>query len=198
LEDAMGNVSRYLALLFVVTVTIAVSFAQAQDVAAVPTADRVAELEARIARLEELVAHLQATSAPANSPVPAAMSLDEAVRIFNAQAQADQVGKDQPPLTVDEVVGAIRWFDRNEAPVTDAEFTAFRNIAETKQLPRGTEFEVISDFIPGDGFRYTRWSVRIRMPRTAAPGGSFAYSLRERTIRAEPETGEERKARLFP
>jgi hypothetical protein len=194
----MGNVSRYLALLFVVTVTIAVSFAQAQDVAAVPTADRVAELEARIARLEELVAHLQATSAPANSPVPAAMSLDEAVRIFNAQAQADQVGKDQPPLTVDEVVVAIRWFDRNEAPVTDAEFTAFRNIAETKQLPRGTEFEVISDFIPGDGFSYTRWSVRIRMPRTAAPGGSFAYSLRERTIRAEPETGEERKASLFP
>jgi hypothetical protein len=194
----MGNVSRYLALLFVVTVTIAVSFAQAQDVAAVPTADRVAELEARIARLEELVAHMQAASAPVDSSVPAAKSLDETIRIFNAQAQADQVGKDQPPLTVDEVVGAIRWFNRNEAPVTDAEFAAFRKIAETKQLPRGTEFEVISDFIPGDGFRYTRWSVRIRMPRTAAPGGSFAYSLRERTIRAEPETGEERKARLFP
>jgi hypothetical protein len=194
----MGNVSRYLALLVIVTVAFAVSFAQAQDVAAAPAADRVAELEARIARLEELVAHMQAASAPANSPVPAAMSLDEAVRIFNAQAQADQVGKDQPPLTVDEVVGAIRWFNRNEAPVTDAEFAAFRKIAETKQLPRGTEFEVLGGFIPGDGFRYTRWSVRIRMPQITPPGGSFAYSLRERTIRAEPETGEERKASLFP
>jgi hypothetical protein len=194
----MKRQSRCVALFVVVSLAFASSRASAQEAAPAPTGDRVAELEARIARLEELVSQLQAAAAPTDSLVPPVMSLDEAVRIFNARAQADQVGKDQPPLTVDEVVGAIRWFNRNEAPVTDAEFAAFRQIAQTKQLPAGSEFEVLNGFIPGDGFRYTRWSVRIRMPRTAAPGGSFAYCLRERTIRAEPETKEERKASLFP
>lgn len=175
-------------------VALAAQSARAQEEAAIPpatapTADRMLELEARIAKLEQLVGALRAAPAPVESRVPPATTLDEAIRIFNHQAQSDQVGKDQPPLTTDEVVGAIRWFNREEAPVTDAEFAAFRQIADTQKLPPGTEFEVLTGFIPGDGFRYTRWSVRIRMPRTAKPGWTFAYSIRERTIRTEAVDG---------
>lgn len=126
------------------------------------------------------------------------MTLEEAIRIFNIEAHSNPVGKDQPPLTMDEVVGAIRWFNREEAPVTEVEFAAFRQIADTQKLPPGTEFEVLTGFIPGDGFRYTRWSVRIRMPRTAKIGGTFASSIRERTIRADAFDKEGPESNPFP
>jgi hypothetical protein len=150
------------------------------------SSDRVAELEKRIEELERLVRALVAAPQTNLANEAPAMTLTEAIRIFNLEAQSHPVGKDQPPLTVDEVVAGIRWYDREDAPVTDEEFAEFRKIADTRRFPAGTRFEVLDGFIPGDGYRYTRWSVRVLMPRTAKPGWTFAYSIRERTIKAEP------------
>ena len=96
----------------------------------------------------------------------------------------DPVGKDQPPLTEEEVVAAIRWWEhrRNEAPVTNAEFEAFQQIADTRSLPQGFAFEVLSNFEPGDGYEYVIWSVRIVMQRTSKPGWTFAFDIRERFV----------------
>ena len=74
--------------------------------------------------------------------------LDAAIRGFNEQHRDDPVGKDQPPLTEDEVIAAIHWSKRNEVNVTDAEFAAFQEIADKRLLPKGVEFEVLTGFRP--------------------------------------------------
>ena len=98
----------------------------------------------------------------------------------------DAVGKDQPPLTEDEVVAAIRWwkYRRDEAPITNAEFEAFQRIADTRSLPPECKFEVLSNFEPGDGYEYVIWSARTVMPRTTKPGWTFAFTIRERFVRS--------------
>ena len=110
--------------------------------------------------------------------------LAAAIRELNDAHQRDPVGKDQPPLTEEEVVAAIRWWKhrRNEAPVTNAEFEAFQQIADARALPPGFTFEVLPNFEPGDGYEYVIWSVRIVMQRTAKPGWTFAFDIRERFV----------------
>ena len=124
----------------------------------------------------------------AKAPKP----LADAIRAFNARVVDDRIGKDQPPLTMDEVLAAIRWwrFHRKDTPVEDSEFEDFQKIAETRILPAGAEFEVIRGFQPNDRIEFTAWSVRIRMPRGT---GSFAYRIRERMISWRPIGPEERK-----
>ena len=46
--------------------------------------------------------------------------LAEAIKKFNERAALDRIGREQPPLTEDEVVAAIRWLVlRKTAPGTD-------------------------------------------------------------------------------
>jgi len=138
-----------------------------------------------------------ARAVDAGSPPAGPTPLSAAIRAFNAEARQNEIGRDQPPLTEEEVVAAIRWWqlDRNEAPVTDEEFAAFRRIADTRELPPGAEFEVLTGFQPNDEFVFTRWSVRIVMPRTAAgkSGWTYAYVVRDRAIRSRRIGPEERK-----
>ena len=117
-------------------------------------------------------------------PLPTASRWLAAIREFNDAQRRNPVGKDQPPLTEEEVVAAIRWWEhrRNEAPLTNAEFAAFQQIADTRSLPQGCEFEVLCNFEPGDGYEYVIWSVRIVMQRTAKPGWTFAFDIRERFV----------------
>ena len=93
----------------------------------------------------------------------------------------------QKPLTEEEVVAAIRWWKtrRNDAPVPNGEFAQFQKIADTRALPQGAEFEVIPDFIYGDGTEHFIWSVRIRMPQQSKPGWTFAYEIRRQYVHSE-------------
>ncbi len=119
----------------------------------------------------------------ASEPSPAGfISLAEAIGNFNAKANENPIGKEQPPLTDKEVIAAIRWWDfhRKEAPVSDQEYRAFRDIAETHRLPQGAEFEVLTGFEPNDEVTFNAWSVRIRMARPN--GGTYAFLIRERMI----------------
>ncbi len=120
-------------------------------------------------------------------------SLAEAISTFNAKAKESPIGMAQTPLTEDEVVGAIRWWDfhREDSPVSDEEYRAFRNIAETHRLPRGAGFEVLTNFEPNDKVTFDAWSVRIRMPRPS--GGTYAFVIRERMLGSRLIGAEEHK-----
>jgi hypothetical protein len=48
--------------------------------------------------------------------------------------------------------------------------------------PANVEFEVLQEFVPGDGYEYVVWSVRILMERKAKPGWTYAFGIRERFI----------------
>ncbi len=113
-----------------------------------------------------------------------AIPLSAAIRQFNEAHMNDPVGKDQPPLTEQEVVAAVRWwkYRRNEAPVRNGDFLGFQRIADERSLPRGFEFEALSSFEPGDGYSYVNWSVRIVVQRSSKPGGTFAFDIREQFI----------------
>ena len=122
-------------------------------------------------------------SSSAFTPDPNATPLAAAIKAFNETYSSHPIGKDQPPLTEDEVVAAIRWWGtkRNDAPVTEAEFHEFQKIADTRMLPEKAEFELLTSFRPADQLEFDAWSVRIRMP---GGRGTYAYVIRDRWIRS--------------
>jgi hypothetical protein len=80
----------------------------------------------------------------------AAAPLAEAVDSFNLMAAKDPVGKEQPPLTEDEIVTAIQWWKSNREAMRVADganFQTFVKIAETRQLPMGWGIEVLSGLL---------------------------------------------------
>ncbi len=129
----------------------------------------------------------------AESKLAGSTSLADAVSTFNARAGENPIGKEQPLLTEEEVIAAIRWweFHRKESPVSDEEFRAFRNAAETRRLPAGWELEVLTGFEPNHQVTFEAWSVRLRMPREN--GMTYAFSIRERMVRSRLSGPEERK-----
>src|SRR6478736_296812 len=131
----------------------------------------------------------------AGQPVPlgqpaqgddSATPLRAAINGFNT-AHNSICGIKQPPLTEEEVVAAIRWWKgkRDEAPVNNREFSDFQKIADTRELPDGTRFELISEFQPASLKSFHIWSVRIRMPYKSGHGGTYAYIIREQHVRSE-------------
>jgi hypothetical protein len=143
------------------------------------------------ASLMAILTFLRASAAVDPSPNDP-MPLAEAITTFNAKAAQDPIGKEQPPLTEEEVIAAIRWsdLDRKQLPVSDQEYRAFRNIADTRRLPKGSEFEVLTGFEPNQKFVFEAWSVRIRMPKE---DGTYAFVIRERMVRSRLIGAEERK-----
>jgi hypothetical protein len=115
-----------------------------------------------------------------------ATPLAAAINEFNT-AHNSICGVRPPPLTEEEVVAAIRWWKgkRDEAPVTNHEFADFQKIADSRQLPDGTQFELISEFQPASLKNFHIWSVRIRMPYKSGHGGTYAYIIRQQYIRSE-------------
>jgi hypothetical protein len=109
--------------------------------------------------------------------------LADAMKAFNETAAKDPIGKDQSPLTEEEVIGAVRHLDRTkDMPVTEEMFEAFKQIAETRELPPNAEFESLTGYDPGGDFVFDVWSVRIRMYRPDR--SSYAFIIRERMIRS--------------
>ena len=111
-------------------------------------------------------------------------SLSEALRVFNARAKNNPIGKSQPPLTKNEIIAAIRWalVNPDELPVSDKTLQTLREITNSHQLPPGFELEVLTDFVPDNQIEVTKWSVRLRIP--AEPQGTTCISIREKPIRS--------------
>jgi hypothetical protein len=133
---------------------------------------------------------LKADQPPA---APGMTSLAEAVGVFNYLAQWDAIGKTQPPLTEDEVIAALRWalLQPRELPISDTTLQALRRIVKSRELPPGFELEVIAHFRPNDQMVFTKWSVRLRIPRQ--PQGTTCISIREQLISSRPIGEEEQK-----
>jgi uncharacterized protein (TIGR03067 family) len=127
------------------------------------------------------------------APLPGKTSLSEAVRIFNARAAEDRIGKDQPPLTEDAVVAAIRWalLDPSKMPVSDRILASLKNIIQTRKLPEGFELEVITSFQPNDDIVVTNWSVRLRIPME--PSGTTCIMICDKIIDSRQIGPEEKK-----
>jgi len=113
-----------------------------------------------------------------------AVPLPEAIEAFNKKAANDYIGKDEAPLTEEEVIAAIRASVRPSKPaVSDNLYNAFKQIAETRQLPPGAVLENNGGLHdPGGEFVYDVWKVRIWMPMEA--GVTYSFGIRERTIRS--------------
>ena len=120
-----------------------------------------------------------------------AMPLAAAIKAFNSRYHSIgdlSLGESQQePLTENEVIAAIRWWKsrRDDAPVSNRAFADFQKIADTRQLPRGSELELISNFRRGQGDTQVIWSVRIRMPNGVQDGWTYAFGVRNQYIRSE-------------
>jgi hypothetical protein len=125
-----------------------------------------------------------AANAAGPPPVRTAVPLAEAIRKFNEEAKRDPVGKEQPPLTLDEVLAAIRLPDKKHyASATDEQFAEFKRIAETQVFPATAEFEVLGWMDPGGDYLYQMWDVRIML--TAPEGNTYSFTVRRRLIRSQ-------------
>lgn len=124
---------------------------------------------------------------------PTTVSLANAVKTFNDLACEDSIGKDQPPLTQDEIIAAIRWslLHKDKLPVSDKNLRTLSSIADSHELPQGFELEVLRGYEPNDREEFIAWSVRLRIP--ANPNGNTCILIRERMISSRLIGEEERK-----
>ena len=78
-----------------------------------------------------------------NAGFPKETSIEEAVATFNRLAECDDRSKMQPPLTVAEVVAALRdWDCTEEKDADDKKFCAdVWKIADTGKMPQGSFFD---------------------------------------------------------
>jgi hypothetical protein len=122
-----------------------------------------------------------------------ATSLGHAVRDFNKRAPEYKNGKEQPPLTEEEVIAALRWavLHRKDLPISEETRQTLERITETKQLPPKFDLELLTDYEPDGRVVFEVWSIRLRVPRE--PHGTYAITIREAMIRSRVMGPEERK-----
>ena len=110
-------------------------------------------------------------------------TLASAIEKFNRDAATHRIGKTQSPLTEQEVVAAILWWEpTKDTPVSPELLEQFRSIAKTKTLPRNATFEKLTGFDRGGEHVFDVWSVRIVMQRS--DNSTYAFLIRERVIGA--------------
>ncbi|MCY2954854.1 MAG: hypothetical protein NTU53_23225 [Planctomycetota bacterium] len=113
---------------------------------------------------------------------PDTLSLADAVKTFNDRAADDPVGKDQPPLTQDAVIAAVRWslLDKDKLPVSAKTLQTLSRIVESRELPEGFKLEKLTAYEPNDQVTFTVWSVRLRIP--CEPHGTTCIDIQEKMI----------------
>ena len=105
--------------------------------------------------------------------------LSTAIADFNTKAAQHEIGRDQPPLTQDEVLAAIMLAEKKQFPeASQHDFERFKAIASTKEIPADGEFEILDGLDPGGDFIFDVWYVRIRLNKE--DGGNYAFTIRER------------------
>ncbi len=115
---------------------------------------------------------LRATEASTDSE---AVPLAEAVAAFNRSDSMNQPGENEPPLTVDEVVAAIRTWDRRRHPVDDEVYELIKEIAESRTMPPNAWFRSIRRIGMLD--LHT-----VDLGMTLADKSGFVFRIRDRKI----------------
>lgn len=138
---------------------------------------------------------LAAPDDSSQSPAVARISLADVVNAFNRQAAEDPIGNDQPVLTEDAVVAAMRWamLDRKKLLVSDETYRKLGEIIATRSLPKGFDLEKLKGYEPNDVVTFDVWSVRLRIPGGTLPEGTTCIMIQEKMIRSRVIGEEERK-----
>lgn len=112
------------------------------------------------------------------------LPLANAIKAFNKKAAEDPIGKDQPPLTEEEAIAAIRAWEHTKSkwPMSDEMYEAFKKVAETRTLPPNASFYWETGYQPVGAFVFDIWSVRIGMSRPDR--SAYDIELRSRFIRS--------------
>jgi hypothetical protein len=118
-------------------------------------------------------------------------SLKKAVEAFNAKAATDSIGKDQPPLTEDEVIASIRGWIRKRNPISDEGYKVYQEIAEKRELPEGVYLSPLTGWHGYNDMHFDVWWIDLHIPMGERKG--YSYRIRERMIRSRPLTEQERQ-----
>jgi len=116
-----------------------------------------------------------------NGKVP---TLADAVEEFNQRAQQDATGKDQPALTVDEVVAAIRGWIRERVPATDEVYRVYQTIADTKKLPDGATLTFTTKWSGFNNHEFDVWWIDLTIKTGANTG--YTFRIRDQKLRCRP------------
>jgi hypothetical protein len=111
-------------------------------------------------------------------------TLADAVKEFNQRAQKDATGKDQPALTEDEVVAAIRGWIRERVPATDEVYKVYQTIADTKKLPEGATLTFTTQWSGFNQHAFDVWWVDLNI-KTGADTG-YTFRIRDQKLRCRP------------
>jgi thiol-disulfide isomerase/thioredoxin len=87
------------------------------------------------------------------------------------------------PVTVDEVVSAIRGWDRKELPVADSTYRIFQQIADAKVLPPGARLDILDqwrDLGENDKYEYRIW--RIQLDVMTGNNTGYTFVVREERL----------------
>lgn len=118
--------------------------------------------------------------------------LEKAVAAFNVKYP------DANPLTSDEVIAAIRSWDRSEHPVSDEVLAIYQRVIKERILPKGMYFSRITNLWDWDYSYEVDWkdlTLTSLPPFTKDPviGFGYNYRIRDRFISSRPLTDEEKK-----
>ena len=113
-------------------------------------------------------------------------SLESAVKKFNEENQALGRGKTDRPLTTQEVLDAIKAAQqpRDADRINEEEFNSLKTIAATRQMPKGSYFEV-DDFQQRDLYRSGHsWHIKLKLP-AIGHDGVVGFTIRHTVYRDE-------------
>ena len=94
---------------------------------------------------------------------PKDLPIAEAVEDFNTRAQRDSTGRRQTPLTVPEVIAALRAMDSTSKALPHGELEVFRRIAHTGVMPKGSFLRFISKRIALNGYDFEVWWINLQI-----------------------------------
>lgn len=104
---------------------------------------------------------------------PNDLQLADVVRDFNAENKQLGRGVGQAELTVDEIIAVIKqdkWARGNPWSLNEKEIAAFKSVAESKRLPKGSRLDVHTEN-RGETFLFTQlWQVHLMLPAMGHDG----------------------------
>ena len=112
------------------------------------------------------------------------LMLADAVKEFNQRAKKNATGKDQPALTEDEVVAAIRGWIREKTPATDEVYKVYQTIADTKKLPEGTALRFTTKWSGFNNHEFDVWWIDLTIKTGANTG--YTFRIRDQKLRCRP------------
>jgi uncharacterized protein (TIGR03067 family) len=103
----------------------------------------------------------------------------QAVASFNQEAAEDPIGRREPPLTEDELIAAIRGWDRRGSPVDDATYRIYQRIADSGVLAPDARLEFTTGWV-ARGYTFTVWWIDLSVKTGETTG--YTYRIRDRKI----------------